>query len=219
MTNEQITKRTRRDSGKGARPYRKNGRNFSCVVCGEEFYCKASLIAKGVTRTCGKPECYSVSMQKENNPFWGKNHSPEIRQLLKDSRTATPPDKRRKTAKGYKHTPEARAKMTAALKKRWAENRDIMLSYILRNDCPREEQRYRKNFTPWQRSNWKADKCVWCNSTESLVLDHIIAVMDGGYNLKENCQTLCQPCNLWKSIYVDRPAHLARLSLQRGLSS
>lgn len=219
MTNEPMTKRTRRDSGEGARPYRKNGQTFSCTVCGDQFYRKASLVARGVTRTCGKRECLSVSMQKENNPFWGKNHSPEVKRLLKESKAANPASKRRSgPPKGFKHSSEARKKMSEALRKRWTENRNLMLSYTQCPPRPREEQRYRKQFTPWQRKNWKAGKCLWCESSENLVLDHIVSVMDGGHNVKENSQTLCQPCNLWKSVYVDRPAHLARLSLQRGLS-
>ena len=61
-----------------------------------------------------------------------------------------------------------------------------------------------------------ADKCAWCDATENLELDHIVPVRDDGFNIKENAQTLCKPCNLWKSIYVDRPSHLARLALQGG---
>lgn len=219
MLNEPIKKRTRRDSGEGARPYRCNGQYFNCIICGKKFYRKASLVKRGVTKTCGDRECLSLSMQRENNPFWGKNHSEQVRAALSAQNTAIPLGKKRSgPPKGYKHTTEARAKMSAALKKRWAENRDAMLAKTQKPPRPREEQRYRKDFTPWQKANWKADHCAWCNSTENLTLDHIIAVMSGGINIKENSQTLCQPCNIWKSINVDRPYHLARLSLQGGLS-
>lgn len=220
MEGEAPKRRTRKDSGPGARPNRRNGRFFDCPYCGDQFYRKASFIARGITKTCGKRECISKSMMKENNPFWGKEHSPEVRDALRSAATAKPEGAKRRRSgppKGYQHTPQARAKMSEALRRRWATNRDTMLSYIKRNDLPREEQRYRRNFTPWQRLNWKADKCLWCSSTEELILDHIIPVMDGGVNLKENSQTLCQPCNIWKSIYVDRPSHLARLALQSGL--
>lgn len=214
---EEPKKRTRRDAGKGARPYRRNGQFFNCVACGEEFYRKASFIARGITKTCGKSECISVSMQREKNPFWGKEHSPEVREALSKAKTANPPKPPKHTAMIAKQkSPEGRAAVSERMRKRWAENRDAMLALFSSTPKPREEQRYRKNFTPFQRKAWKADKCAWCASTEKLILDHIIPVMDGGFNLKENAQTLCQPCNIWKSINVDRPAHIARLALQGG---
>lgn len=212
---EKPTRRTRSDAGVGGRPYRRNGQTFTCPHCGDEFYRKASFIKRGITKTCGKRECISVSMSKENNPFWGKEHSEEVLSKLREAKTATP---RKKTGppKGYKHTPEARAKMSEALRLRWATNRDAMLSKFQTPPKPREEQRYRKNFTPWQRKNWKSDKCLWCEATEDLVLDHVVAVVDGGLNIKENAQTLCRTCNIWKAVYIDRPVFLARLALQGG---
>jgi 5-methylcytosine-specific restriction endonuclease McrA len=156
-------------------------------------------------------------MSKESNPFWGKNHSPAVKIALKAIRTAAPSGKRRSgPPKGYHHTPEAKAVMSKIMKQRWIDNRDAMLARFQTPPKSREEQRYRKNFTPWQRRNWKSDKCLWCETTESLVLDHTVSVRDGGLNIKENAQTLCQPCNLWKSVNVDRPMHLARLALQGG---
>ena len=205
----------------GPRPNRRLGKVLQCIVCGGDFYRKRSSISRGIFKTCGKKECVSESMKREGNPFWGKEHSPEVREALSVARTAregSPRPRRHGPLPGsFTQTPEARAKMSEALRQRWAQNRDIMLSYLKRDPKPREEQRYRKNFTPFQRKTWKADKCSWCQSSDQLVLDHIIPVMDGGLNMKENAQTLCQPCNLWKSAYVDRPSHLARLALQGGL--
>lgn len=71
------------------------------------------------------------------------------------------------------------------------------------------EPRYRRNFTALQRKEWTGKSCIWCSSEESLVLDHVVPVMCGGKNEKQNAQTLCQPCNLWKMVYVDRPMMLA----------
>lgn len=221
LNGETVKRRTRRDSGPGSRPHRRNGQFFNCPYCGDEFYRRASFIARGITKTCGKRECISKSMQKAGNPFWGKSHSDEVRIALSEARTATPPKKEWKFGRGRqpgsKDGPEARARKAERMRKRWSENRDVMLAYVQAAPKPREEQRYRRNFTPWQRLNWKADKCAWCSSTEDLILDHVIPVMDDGFNVKENSQTLCQPCNMWKSIYVDRPSHLARLALQGGL--
>ncbi len=41
--------------------------------------------------------------------------------------------------------------------------------------------------------------CLKCNSSENLVLDHIIPIAKGGQNLKENIQVLCRKCNRQKS--------------------
>lgn len=203
------------------RPAARKGQYFNCQSCGDEFYRRASFVRRGITKTCGKRECISVSMSGSSNPFWGKEHSPEVREGLSTMRTARPsdaPPRRRYGPEvgGFKHTPEARAKIAEASRRMWAENRDKMLAAHPPKHKPREDQRYRKNFTPFQRKAWKADSCAWCATSENLVLDHIVPVRDGGYNLKENAQTLCQPCNMWKSVYVDRPMHLARLALQSG---
>lgn len=197
-------------------PAKRTGQNLTCSVCGEIFYRRGSHIKRGITKTCGKRECISESMRGAGNPFWGKTHSEETLKALSANPTAKPPgSKRTGPPKGYKHTPEARAKITAALKERWRTNRDTMLSYIPRSTKPREELRYRRNFTPWQRGNWKDTACIWCNATENLILDHIIPVMCGGTNVRENSQTLCQPCNMWKMRYVDRPLLIAGL-VDRG---
>lgn len=210
-------RRTRRDSGPGARPHRRNGQTFICQVCAAEFYRKASLIRRGITKTCGKRECISAYMQKENNPFWGKSHSPEVRAALAEAKTARPP--RHTAMVRHQQSSEGRAQTSERMRRRWAENRDAMLALFQAPPKPREAQRYRKNFTPWQRKNWKAGECAWCASQSDLVLDHIIPVLDGGVNLRENAQTLCQPCNIWKAVKIDRPSYLARLAIQGGSGS
>ncbi len=35
----------------------KNGKTFTCIMCGIEFYRCLSNIARGRTKLCGKPEC------------------------------------------------------------------------------------------------------------------------------------------------------------------
>jgi len=42
------------------------------------------------------------------------------------------------------------------------------------------------------------NKCIMCNSTSHLQLDHIKPFSRGGRTVKENLQTLCAPCNLKK---------------------
>lgn len=197
-------------------PAKRTGQTLTCAICGEAFYRRGSHIKRGITKTCGKSECKSAWMRGANNPFWGKSHSAETLAKLANNPTAKPPGaKRTGPPKGYRHTLEAKAKMSAALRERWRLNRDEMLSRFPRTERPREELRYRRNFTPWQRENWKEPNCKWCNSTEGLILDHIIPVMCGGEGVRENAQTLCQPCNMWKMTYVDRPLLLAGL-VNRG---
>lgn len=196
------------------RPWRRTGKQFPCTVCGKLFYRRASQIARGITKTCGDPECKSKSMQGENNPFWGKDHSPEVLARIVASKLNKPRRTKMAPPKGYRHTPEARAAMSAAVRERWRTNRDKMLQK--RPEKPRSEMRYRKLFTPWQRKNWTGTKCLWCDATDGLVLDHIVPVMCDGKNEQSNAQTLCQPCNIWKMVYVDRPLLLAGLGSNGG---
>lgn len=190
----------------------KTGRDFHCVVCGKKFYRSAFWIKRGVTKTCGDPSCKSAYFSGANNGFWGKNHSDETKEKISKDRRARPTKKRGGRRKGYKHTPEARAAISKALRIRWIENRDKMLEAVRkgrRKQYTRTEPRYRSNFTPLQRREWKDGECKWCETTEDLTLDHIIPVMDGGRNTRANAQTLCISCNRWKMIFVDRPRYLA----------
>lgn len=139
---------------------------------------------------------------------------------IKKQRALNPP-KGTGPKKGiFKQSPEAKLKMSEAMRRRWAETRDLMLAARahLKLRKPKEELRYRRNFTPLQRREWKDAQCAWCRSSEKLILDHIIPVMCGGDNLRNNAQTLCQPCNIWKMVYVDRPLYLAGLGQNAGLA-
>lgn len=198
----------------GPRPYRQTGEWLNCVICSKPFYRRPSFISRGIDKTCGASECKSSFFSGANNPFWGKDHTEAVKQALSQHRTAV--ERKPGPPKGYKHTPEARAKISQAMRQRWLEHREGMLSLHLPKNRPREEQRYRKAFTPLQRKTWMDTKCAWCGTTEKLQLDHIVPVMAGGTNLKGNAQTLCKPCNLWKSVFVDRPFYLAQLAIQSG---
>jgi 5-methylcytosine-specific restriction endonuclease McrA len=191
----------------GPRPYRLNGATFKCVICGKEFYRKRSFIERGITNTCGKSACKSGFFSGSNNPAWGRIPTDDNREAVSQSNK-----KRTGPPKGYKHTLEARAKMSEAVRMRWRDRRDFMIASLTKPPKPRSEMRYRKDFTPWQRQDWKSSACLWCAATDDLVLDHIIPVVAGGLNIKGNAQTLCQPCNLWKMVYVDHPYYLAKLA-------
>ncbi len=191
----------------GPRPYRRTGATLRCVICKDWFYRKRSYIERGISNTCGKSECKSKFFSGSNNPAWGRIPTAENRQAVSQSnkRRTGPP-------RGYKHTAEARAKITAALRERWRVNRDKMIAALTKPPKPRAEMRYRKDFTPYQRKTWKDTKCLWCDSADCLVLDHVIPIVAGGLNIRGNAQTLCQTCNLWKMVYVDRPYHFALLA-------
>jgi hypothetical protein len=197
-------------------PNIRSGQEFPCMICGKMFYRCRAYIERGIRKTCGNSTCKSESMRGKNNPFWGKTHDDETRLKIRAGRKLNPP-KRTGPVKGtFRHSPEAREKMRESLIKRWAENRDVMIARLPRgvdHHYHKEptERRYRKEWTPLQRKEWTGEKCCWCGSTERINLDHIIPVFDGGLPERTNAQTLCHPCNLWKTTFVDRPRYMARL--------
>lgn len=204
-------------------PPARTGEEVPCCICGTKRYRCAAYIRRNARITCGNVECKAALRRGENNPFWGKSHTAETMAKISDSiRNRSIPRRKGGPPKGYKHTPEEKAKMSAALKERWKTQRDKMIANLPRGEDHHlrkinYEPRYRSNFAPWQRIEWKDTQCAWCGSTENLVLDHIIPVMAGGKGIRQNAQTLCQPCNLWKAWNVDRPYKLALLADQGGL--
>ncbi len=208
----------------GPQHHLRKGEYFTCKYCGEEFYRRPSHVRRGITKTCGKRECISQSAMRENNAFWGKNHSDEMRAVLKQMRASRPKVSRPPGSNRFgplkgtrKNSPEARAKISERVKADWRNNRDKRLAACAKASETRKmaslntEPRYRLQFTPMQRRDWIESKCKWCDSTEDLVLDHILPVMAGGNNRRTNCQTLCRACNIWKMCYVDRPLVLSLL--------
>lgn len=198
----------------------RSGQYFDCAICGEQFYRKPSHVLRGITKTCGKTTCKSAYFSGENNPFWEKEHTPEIREQLSNNWSK---NHRQKPGPkpGFKHTKEARQKITASVLRRWKDNRDEMLTYARQGlNAPRHdlasEPRHRVKFTGVQKKLWIKDACFYCNDTTNLVLDHIIPASCGGKRVKTNTQTLCQPCNQWKMRYVDLPLYFAMLDRERG---
>lgn len=70
---------------------------------------------------------------------------------------------------------------------------------------PKSPSRRATNFTAKQRKEWLGETCEFCGAKDNLCLDHIIPVSAGGQSVRENAQTLCQPCNNWKVKVFDRP--------------
>jgi len=198
------------------RPGRKTGEFFRCQICNDEFYRTPGQIKGGSTKTCSKA-CLSIFHTGKGNPFWGRTHSEETKQKVSKSRKGKCIGN--KNAKGFRHTEAARKKISEASKKMWA-NPDIRKKVL--DALPRgtnhkfhkspELHRHRKHFTPRQKREWKGDECFYCKELDDLVLDHIIPIFNGGINMRENCQTLCRACNLWKVYHVDLPRYYAALA-------
>lgn len=156
----------------------------------------------------------------KNNPFWGKTHSPEAKARMSfiRSKENRPEHWKKPGPETYVASKEARAKISARVREDWRVNRDKRLEAVAKAretqiaNRLNEEPRYRVQFTPMQRRDWKSDQCLWCDSTEDLALDHILPVMAGGKNIRENSQTLCRKCNMWKMRYIDKPLLLAILA-------
>ena len=192
---------------------KRRGREVPCVVCGTPIYRDAAYLLRTKRGTCTAPECRSKAVMGEHNAFWGRTHDAATVAHIRETKRSRPPQRKGGPPKGWKPTAEHRAAVSAASTKRWAEQRDMMLASRahLRKERARELLRYRRNFTPLQRREWKDSKCLWCSSESKLILDHIIPVMCGGKNERRNAQTLCQPCNIWKMVHVDRSLFLAGL--------
>jgi 5-methylcytosine-specific restriction endonuclease McrA len=195
---------------------KKLGHEIPCQICGKLRYRTLSQIERGITKTCGDRSCISILMQGEGNPYWGKKHSPEVKEKIKIARSKNPPKGTGPRKGEFKQSPEARAKIAENNRKRWKENRDLMLSYIPRGDQHpfkqlEHEIRHRVKFTPFQKETWLEKECFYCKITENLILDHIIPILAGGTRERHNCQTLCEFCNRWKLRYVDIPIYKSYL--------
>lgn len=152
----------------------------------------------------------------ENNPFWGRSHDEKTKAVMSERKKLNPP-KGTGPKKGYKHTDEAKAKMSAAVRERWLLHRDVMLANLPRGKDHHfaklpVDRRHRKHFSPVQRREWTGTQCAYCGTSEKLELDHIVPIFDGGTNLKSNSQTLCRHCNVWKTTFVDLPRYFAAKS-------
>lgn len=203
-------------------PNIRTGRMVNCPICGAEYYrSKSDIETYDRRKTCGKSECKTANMSGKNNPFWGRKHSDKSRAKIRAGRANNPPKGTGPRKGVFKHTEEAKKKIAEASKRLWLEKREPMLASLPRGadhifSKNPELLRHRKKFTPVQRREWTGTTCAYCDTTENLELDHIIPVFDGGKNQRENSQTLCRGCNIWKIYFVDLPRYKANQAA-RGL--
>ena len=195
----------------------RSGQYFDCKQCGKNFYRTPSHVKLGAVHTCSKA-CAALYKRGPNATFWGRRHSDATRKKIAESRTGK--GLKNQHAKGYKHTDHARERIAEASRKLWAENRDKMLAALPRgwihpNYKPISDRKYQElKFSEMQCREWKDTMCAYCGHQENLELDHIIPLFDGGTNIKENAQTLCRGCNLWKIRNVDIPRYHAAKAIQ-----
>lgn len=194
----------------------RKGSEFKCRVCGKTFYRGPSNVNSSNPICCSRG-CLAKCYSGKNNPFWNKRHTEETKKKISQSRKGK--GKGNKNALGYKHLEEAKKRISKTSKTLWKNQREMMLDSRLRGkDSPLHklphERRHRKNFTNYQRKNWSGIQCAYCGSKKHLELDHIVPIFNGGTNIRENCQTLCRGCNLWKTHKVDIPVYYAALAIQ-----
>lgn len=200
-----------------ARPGVKTGKSFACKQCGTEFYRTPGQIKRGATVTCSKT-CLSLYKRGPKATFFGRRHSDETRKKISESRKGK--GLLNQHAKGYRHTDHARERIAAASRKLWGESREKMLAALPRgwvhpNYKPISERKYQElKFSMVQVREWIGESCEYCGHRESLELDHIIPLFDGGTNIRENAQTLCRGCNIWKIRNVDIPRYYAAKAIQ-----
>lgn len=189
--------------------YRK-GKEFPCKKCGKIFYRSPAQIAAGSIHHCSK-KCLGDSLRGGTwiHPFFGKRHTTKTRSKISESRKGKALGNQ--NGKGYRHTNEARKKIADASRKMWARQRDKMLASLPRGEnnimWKGNARKYVREFTRRQKKEWMDASCRWCNNTTNLQLDHVLPVWFGNIRIRENAQTLCGPCNIWKHHFVERPMY------------
>lgn len=151
----------------------------------------------------------------ELNHFYGHTHTPEA---LEKNRLAHLGNQH---AKGHTHThtPDVCARISAAMKSLWERR---YADPTIDPNIPMHPERLqgftgqvtRGRWTARQQKEWKDAMCAFCGTTDNLELDHIVPKFMGGTNTRDNCQTLCQPCNNWKLNHIDKPQYKALLAAQ-----
>lgn len=178
-----------------------NGKTLTCAVCQSEFYRPKSMIEAGKSRFCSEPcrmKGYELGLIDRTGPRPNRLLGSEITCVVCN-----------KTVYRKKSMIDRNIDKTCGDKKCVSTYSRSLWNLPPRDesviDKPKHIRKYRKNnFTALQRKEWLGDKCAMCGSVDNLCLDHIVAVCNGGNAVRENAQTLCQPCNNWKAANVDR---------------
>lgn len=181
---------------------KRRGVHLVCEVCKADFYRPASMVAAGRSRFCSEP-CRLRAHELKLCDMGGPR--PERLNGKIITCVSCGKDRYRKLSfldRNIDKTCGDPVCVSAYNRSKWGlPPRD---EETARKPRAQRKQR-RTNFTAKQRREWLGDRCVRCGATENLALDHRVPVCAGGQSVEENAQTLCQPCNNWKCVHVDRP--------------
>ena len=190
----------------------KRGATISCAVCSASVYREPGRLQEGRVYLCSE-QCRLVAHEKK---------------LI--DRAAPRPNRKRGEEINCRHCGVAVYRKKSMIDRRIAMTcgEPVCISAYARSlwglpPLTEKQASYKKgparratNFTATQRVAWLDNSCVRCGATENLSLDHIIPVAAGGASIKENAQTLCQPCNIKKSVREDRQMAKAFRQSQSG---
>lgn len=204
---------------------RKTGRDFICSVCGATFHRAEWQIQRGPIRACSH-SCRGKLRVGALNTFFRRHHNDDTKRRFSITRKGR--NAGHHYGLGYRHTDEAKQRMSEALRRRWQEHGDEMRASLPRGEnhpnvraalpyprYGRKGWRYPR-FTKRQKREWRATECAKCGATSGLDLDHIQPISLTGPNTRENAQTLCRRCHRWKTKHVDLPQFYARLAAAKG---
>lgn len=188
---------------------RRTGQSFVCEICSTPFYRSASYIAERAPRFCSEPcrvEGLKSGLVDKTLPRPGALRGETITcQICGTARYR----KKSMIERNIDKTGGKPACVSAYSRSLWGlEPRPAEVVAL-----PRPKRKVRRtNFSAAQRMAWLDTKCARCGVTSNLSLDHIVPVCAGGESVRENAQTLCQPCNNWKATNLDRPLTRKRRS-------
>lgn len=181
----------------------RTGRMVVCTTCGKETYRKPKRLKRSALHFCSEAcRIKAISANQVDRKF--EQASEKKRTGVRfQCRVCGSEKYQRKSyaARGVNKTCGSPKCVSAYSRSLW--NLPPHDDATLRK--PKNQSRRRTNFTAKQRTQWLGDSCKNCGSSENLCLDHIIPVSAGGLSVRENAQTLCQPCNNWKMKHFDKP--------------
>lgn len=172
----------------------KQARKRNCGVCGKEFTPRAVQVASGVGLFCSQ-KCNGASKTGENNPFYGKEMTPEQKLRWRETRNknnswligeANPRWLGGKAAKYERNRASGKARQ-------WTHERRAVLANV-KTDDPATPADFKRI---GQAQRWK---CAVCGTDvkENYHVDHILPLAKGGVHHRHNIQILCPSCNLSK---------------------
>lgn len=127
---------------------------------------------------------------------WYAKHRKQIVWKYRTWRKENPIKSRERTNKYRKLHPE----ITKATALHWAHKRRAWKLNVMATLTKKE----------WEEILAKyGNKCIRCNTTENISMDHIVPLSRGGIHTKENVQPLCRSCNSKKKNRLESELEVA----------